>query len=76
MYKRQQYVPSLREKVNTMLEQLALMIADKGEYIAVREARKNAAWYLTGEKHSAAVRSAVNSAQNAAELKNILQSIL
>lgn len=70
------YTPTLQDKVDTMLAQLAMMVADKGEYIAVREARKHAAWYLKGEKHSASVRSAVNNAQNAEELKNILQSIL
>jgi tRNA-dihydrouridine synthase B len=70
------YMPTLQDKVDTMLTQFAMMVADKGEYIAVREARKYAAWYLKGEKHSASVRSAVNNAQNAEELKNILQSIL
>lgn len=70
------YTPNLQDKVDTMLAQLAMMVADKGEYIAVREARKHAAWYLKGEKHSATVRGAVNNAQNAEELKNILQSIL
>ena len=70
------YTPTLQDKVDTMLAQLAMMVADKGEYIAVREARKHAAWYLKGEKHSASVRGAVNNAQNAEELKNILQSIL
>lgn len=70
------YVPTLQDKVDTMLAQLAMMVVDKGEYIAVREARKHAAWYLKGEKHSASVRGAVNNAQNAEELKNILQSIL
>ena len=70
------YMPTLQDKVDTMLAQLAIMVADKGEYIAVREARKHAAWYLKGEKHSASVRGAVNNAQNAEELKNILQSIL
>lgn len=70
------YTPTLQDKVDTMLTQFAMMVADKGEYIAVREARKHAAWYLKGEKHSASVRSAVNNAQNAEELKNILQSIL
>lgn len=68
--------PTLEEKVNTMLCQLAMMIEEKGEYTAVQEARKHAAWYLKGEKHSAAVRGAVNSAKDAEELKNILQSIL
>lgn len=70
------YTPTLQDKVDTMLTQFAMMVADKGEYIAVREARKHAAWYLKGEKHSASVRGAVNNAQNAEELKNILQSIL
>lgn len=68
--------PTLEEKVNTMLCQLAMMIEEKGEYTAVQEARKHAAWYLKGEKHSAAVRGAVNSAKDAEELKKILQSIL
>ena len=71
-----EYQPTLEEKVNTMLCQLAMMIEEKGEYTAVQEARKHAAWYLKGEKHSAAVRGAVNSAKDAEELKNILQSIL
>lgn len=70
------YAPSLKEKVDTILIQLDMMIADKGEYIAVREARKHAAWYLKGEKNSSTVRGAVNNAQNASELKKILQSIL
>ena len=68
--------PTLEEKVNTMLCQLAMMIEEKGEYTAVQEARKHAAWYLKGEKHSAAVRGAVNGAKDAEELKKILQSIL
>lgn len=70
------YQPTREEKVSTMLDQLALMIADKGEYIAIREARSHAAWYLKGEKNSAQVRAKVNMAQSAADLKNILQSIL
>ena len=70
------YRPTLKEKVDTMLCQLSMMVEDKGEYIAVQEARKHAAWYLKGEKNSAAVRGAVNSAKDAEELKKILQSIL
>ena len=70
------YQPTREEKVSAMLDQLALMIADKGEYIAIREARSHAAWYLKGEKNSAQVRAKVNTAQSAADLKNILQSIL
>ncbi len=70
------YTPSLEEKVSTMLEQLDMMVADKGEHIAVCEARKHAAWYLKGEKNSASVRGKINYANSAEEIKKILTSVL
>ncbi len=70
------YIPTLEEKIETMLCQLDMMIEAKGEHIAVCEARKHAAWYLKGEKNSASVRGAVNTANSALELKNILQNLL
>ena len=70
------YTPTLGDKIDTMLRQLKMMVEDKGEYIAVCEARKHAAWYLKGEKNSARTRELVNTAKSSAELKNILQSLL
>lgn len=70
------YEPTLEEKIETMLLQLDMMIENKGEHIAVCEARKHAAWYLKGEKNSSLVRGKVNTAKSAIELKNILQSLL
>ncbi len=70
------YEPTLEEKIDTMLLQLDMMIENKGEHIAVCEARKHAAWYLKGEKNSSLVRAKVNTAKSAIELKNILQSLL
>ena len=70
------YVPTLEDKISIMLCQLDMMEADKGEYIAVREARKHAAWYLKGEKNSARTRERINTADSAEELKNILKSLV
>lgn len=70
------YVPTLEDKISIMLCQLDMMEADKGEYIAVREARKHAAWYLKGEKNSARTRERINTVDSAEELKNILKSLV
>ncbi len=70
------YYPTLEDKVNTALLQFDLMTQNKGEHIAVCEARKHAAWYLKGEKNSSSVRRDVNMAKNKEELKNILKSML
>lgn len=70
------YYPTLEDKVNTALLQFDLMIENKGEHIAVCEARKHAAWYLKGEKNSSSVRRDVNMAKTKEELKNILKSML
>ncbi|MBQ2676715.1 MAG: tRNA-dihydrouridine synthase, partial [Clostridia bacterium] len=40
--------PPLSERMRVMLNQVQLMIQYKGEYIALREARKHAAFYMKG----------------------------
>ena len=70
------FYPTLEEKISVLLEQVEYMIAEKGEHIAVCEARKHAAWYLKGEKNSALARGAVNMANSYFELKKILTSLL
>lgn len=66
-----EYVPTIEEKVDTMLLQLDMMVEDKGEHIAVCEARKHAAWYLKGEKNSAKIRQRINTLNSAEEIKTI-----
>lgn len=70
------YYPTLQEKVDTLLWQVALMIEEKGEYIAIREARKHAAWYLKGAPNASKVRGMLNGVESFEELKNILQTLL
>jgi tRNA-dihydrouridine synthase B len=72
--------PDAQERVSTALRHLALMIAYKGEHLAVREMRKHAAWYLKGLWGSAEARNRVNQTETAdamrAELRTFLDQLV
>ena len=61
--------PTLLKKVQMMQTHLERLLAEKGEYAAVREMRKHVGWYLKGVHGSAAVRRRVNSITDARELR-------
>lgn len=67
--------PSVQEKMDVCKLHLERLIALKGEYVAVREMRKHAAWYLKGIHGNAKVRNAVNECDTKAELVNLLDQI-
>lgn len=48
--------PEPEERMQVMLRQIALACRYKGERVALREARKHAAWYLKGWRGAAALR--------------------
>ena len=52
--------PSKNELAETMLRHLMLLVEFKGEYIAVREMRKHAAWYTKGMTGGAKLRDIFN----------------
>ncbi|WP_062350131.1 tRNA dihydrouridine synthase DusB [Bacillus kwashiorkori] len=52
--------PTVQEKINVAILHLDRLIALKGEYIAVREMRKHAAWYLKGINGNGKVRNEIN----------------
>lgn len=60
--------PTLDEKKQMMMKQLYDIIQIKGEYVAVREMRKIAGWYLKGVPGSASFRGMVNTITDADEL--------
>jgi len=64
--------PSNKEKLDTMLWHLELLIDDKGEYVGTREARKHIAWYTKGLKGSAEIRQKVNTTKNYKELTKVV----
>ncbi len=67
--------PDPQERINMAIRHLNLIVADKGEYIGVREMRKHAAWYTKGFPGAAQLRQRINQAKTSAELKAILLAL-
>ncbi|MFB3165222.1 tRNA dihydrouridine synthase DusB [Neobacillus sp. 179-J 1A1 HS] len=67
--------PTVREKMDVCILHLDRLIALKDEYIAVREMRKHAAWYLKGVRGNARVRNAINECNTRDELVGVLNSL-
>jgi tRNA-dihydrouridine synthase B len=68
--------PDARQRVEMALRHLDLMIAYKGEFLAVREMRKHAAWYLKGLYGAAEARAAINRAERPDEMRSLLLAFL
>lgn len=73
------YFPTIEEKLNTMVAQVAKMVEYKGEYIALRQARKLASGYFKGIRGAASLRNdagKIETLDDLIRLKNkVLQSI-
>ena len=68
--------PSVREKIDVCILHLDRLINLKNEFIAVREFRKHAAWYLKGIRGNAIVRNAVNECNSRDELVTLLKNFV
>lgn len=68
--------PDAKERVDTALRHLEMMIAYRGEYIGVREMRKHAAWYLKGLWGAAEARSRINQTETPQEMRDVLLDFL
>jgi len=64
--------PSVREKIDVCILHLDRLVALKTEYVAVREMRKHAAWYLKGIRGNAKVRNGINECTTRDELVALL----
>lgn len=60
--------PQIDEIREMILRHLNLVMADKGEYVAVREMRRHLGWYIKGIKGAAECRRAANAAASADEI--------
>ena len=67
--------PTRQEVCDTILKHARLQLEYKGEYTAVREMRKHAAWYTAGYPHSAKLRQMVNEIESIAELEESIRKI-
>ena len=45
-------LPPLNQRVDTAVRQIELAVEDKGEHVAILEARKQYCWYLKGVSHA------------------------
>lgn len=64
------------ERIETAKRQILLMAEDKGERIAVCEARKHVCHYIKGMRGSGAVRGRVTSAARLDEMMSLLDGLL
>lgn len=68
--------PSIEERMLVAIEHLHLLIAEKGDYLGVREMRKHAGWYCKGAPAAAKWRDTLNRIESAAEMEVALTTIM
>ena len=67
--------PTIEERKNMILKHLDMLINCKGEYTAIREMRKQIAWYIKGLPNATTMRNEINQIENPEELKSKIKSI-
>ena len=73
--KEEYLAPTLQEKIDTAIRQLTIAIEDKGETVAIPEARKQIACYFKGFRGSAALRAKINTAVKREEVVAAILSV-
>ncbi len=64
--------PSLSERLSCLLEQTRLAVEYKSEYVAMKEARKHAAWYLKGVHGAAKLRGRTGELNTLSDLEKLI----
>ena len=68
-------LPPLSQRMDVALRQLELSAADKGEHIAMLEARKQLCWYLKGVSHSNYYKEKIVAMNTMDEARGIIAGI-
>lgn len=68
--------PPAEEVIAMILRHADLLIANKGEYIGVREMRKHAAWYTAGLRNASRIRGKINEVQTKDDLEKVLMPLV
>ncbi len=68
--------PEIDEKMRIMLEHIKTVCDYKGEYIAMREARKHAAWYIKGMRGAAEFRREIGSLEHMEQLEILAKKVI
>lgn len=67
--------PSLSRRLSVMREHIQAMCEEKGEAVAMRQARTHAAWYMHGLRGAAALRNACSSLEHFTDVDRLIELI-
>lgn len=68
--------PSAGEMAEMMLRHAGMLTKYKGSYTGMREMRKHAAWYVSGYRNAAKLRTRINEVENYEELRALMEEVL
>lgn len=66
---------SVEDVKKMIIRHLDMLVTYKGEYTAIREMRKQIAWYIKGIPNAAYIRNEINKIEDLAELKKRIENI-
>ncbi len=67
--------PSIDERMDVLKKHISKLIEYKGEFIAMREARKHAAWYVKGIRGAAKYRAEIGKINTFSDLEELIDKI-
>ncbi|MBR2620854.1 MAG: tRNA dihydrouridine synthase DusB [Clostridia bacterium] len=68
--------PSLQERIETALSQMAQMIEEKGERVGFAESKKQMAWYIHGVVGAAEARGRLMTATTPCEVETVMRGLI
>jgi tRNA-dihydrouridine synthase B len=68
--------PSLSERMHVMIQHVELMCRYKGEYRAMKEARKHVGWYLKGMRGASEFRRRASFLESLADLDALVKDVI
>lgn len=68
-------LPSFAERIDTAVRQIELAVEDKGEHIALLEARKHVNWYLKGVSHVRDFKKRISALEKLSELHALAEEM-
>ncbi|MCL2837595.1 MAG: tRNA dihydrouridine synthase DusB [Oscillospiraceae bacterium] len=68
-------IPTLEERLSTARRHIALMVQYKGEYRAIKEARKVLGWYFAGIHGATKLRREVNTVETLDDVEKLLEKV-
>ena len=68
--------PPVAKRMAVLLRQISLAVEYKGERVAMREARKHAAWYMRGLRGAAGLRARAGTLETFDDLRRLCEAVM